>query len=260
MGKRERKSYTIQSVGRALKLLEEFTDGAGEMGVTELSRRLGLHKNNVFRLLATLQTEGYVEQDAETNDYRLGIKTFQLGQAYLKRAVCVERARPFLEDLSRRLGETAFVGGYRDGGIYCFDSVQPPRFTRAVIQAGHVAPIHAAAIGKVQLAFGPEQDLKALLPRDLRKLTGKTLTRIEDLRAEVEKIRSDGYAVSDGELEEGLRIVAVPIREHGGGIRCGMAVAGPTFRMGDPRLKDEILPALREAALQLSRQMGAQEN
>src|SRR3954465_7161493 len=106
MVKREKANYMIQSVSHAIDVLEELCNSSGEVGVTELSKRLKLHKNNVFRLLATLELRGYVEQNLETEDYRLGVKALQLGQAYLTQSNLVARATPILKTLSEAIGET----------------------------------------------------------------------------------------------------------------------------------------------------------
>ena len=118
--------YTIQTVSNALRLLEAFSREP-ELGVSELSRRLGLHKNNVFRLLATLELGGYVEQSAATDRYRLGVRCLELGRAYARSHSLVERARPVLARLVAELGETAHLGVLRDFEVVHLDGIQPPR-------------------------------------------------------------------------------------------------------------------------------------
>ena len=105
--KREKDNYTIQSVSHALDILESFTKNEDELGVTGLSKRLGLHKNNVFRLLATLEHRGYIEQNHATENYRLGPKTLQLGSIFIEQRECRRQARPILEALMASSGETA---------------------------------------------------------------------------------------------------------------------------------------------------------
>jgi DNA-binding IclR family transcriptional regulator len=117
MVKREKANYMIQSVSHALDVLEELAKAAGEVGVTELSKRLKLHKNNVFRLLATLELRGYVEQNRDTEDYRLGVKALQLGQSYLMQSKLVSRAAPILKALSEQLGETVSLAVLQNGQV-----------------------------------------------------------------------------------------------------------------------------------------------
>src|SRR5512145_3442659 len=107
--KGEKENDTVQSVSHALDILESFTKAESELGVTELSKRLGLHKNNVFRLLATLEHRGYIDQNKETENYRLGPKTLQIGSIFIEQRECRRQARPVLEALMAATGETAVV-------------------------------------------------------------------------------------------------------------------------------------------------------
>src|SRR5579871_1202968 len=107
--RREKSNYIIQSVAHALDVLEQFSGDADELGVTELSKRLKLHKNNVFRLLATLESRGYIEQNRATENYRLGVRCLQLGQRYIDHMGLVRQARPILTDVAHRCRESTFV-------------------------------------------------------------------------------------------------------------------------------------------------------
>ncbi len=105
--RRDKSNYVIQSVSHALDVLEQFTGHQDELGVTELSKRLKLHKNNVFRLLATLEARGYIEQNKQTENYRLGVRCLYLGQRYLSQLGLVRQARPVLRQLAQDSGETS---------------------------------------------------------------------------------------------------------------------------------------------------------
>src|SRR5947208_11952891 len=104
--RREKSNYIIQSVSHSLDVLEQFFGEADELGVTELSKRLKLHKNNVFRLLATLESRGYIEQNRATENYRLGIRCLQLGQSYVQHMGLLRQARPIMAELVRQARET----------------------------------------------------------------------------------------------------------------------------------------------------------
>src|SRR5512140_1629122 len=134
--KREKGNYTIQSVSHALDILESFTRTEDEHGVTELSERLGLHKNNVFRLLATLEHRGYIEQNKTTESYRLGAKTLQLGAIFIEQRECRRQARPHLESLMASSGETAVVAVLRGDKVIFMDSVETGKTVRAVSRIG----------------------------------------------------------------------------------------------------------------------------
>src|SRR5512139_3686324 len=122
--KREKENYLIQSVSHAFDILESFTKAEDELGVTELSKRLGLHKNNVFRLLATLEHRGYIEQNKSTENYRLGPKTLQIGAIFFEQRECRRKARPILESLTAATGETTAVAVLRGNKVIYMDSVE----------------------------------------------------------------------------------------------------------------------------------------
>src|SRR5262245_59852411 len=111
--RREKTNYIIQSVSHALDVLEQFSGEHDELGVTELSKRLKLHKNNVFRLLATLESRGYIEQNKATENYRLGIGCLQLGQTYVTQMGLLRQAHPIIESLADDASGTAFAAGRR---------------------------------------------------------------------------------------------------------------------------------------------------
>src|SRR5689334_25389017 len=116
--RREKANYVIQSVAHSLDVLEQFADpAAAELGVTDLSKRLKLHKNNIFRLLATLESRGYIEQNKATENYRLGVRSLQLGQAYVGRMGLLRQARPIMEALVKQCRESAYVAVVRRGGM-----------------------------------------------------------------------------------------------------------------------------------------------
>src|SRR5512136_2693205 len=114
MAKKDKSEYIIQAVFHALDLLEQFHDDVDELRATELSKRLKLHKNNVFRLLATLESRGYIEQSRVTENYRLGLKTLELGQTFIKQMGLLRQSRPILEALVRECNETTYVSIVKD--------------------------------------------------------------------------------------------------------------------------------------------------
>src|SRR5512146_1317953 len=174
--KREKANYTIQSVSHALDILESFTRTEDELGVTELSKRLALHKNNVFRLLATLENRGYIEQNRDTEHYRLGPKTLQIGSIFIEQRECRRQARPVLEDLAARSGETAVVAVLRGNKVIYMDGVESDRTVRAVARIGALLPAFCTSAGQVQLAHLPASDLERLYPEQaLNCLTERSI-------------------------------------------------------------------------------------
>src|SRR5262245_1170206 len=147
--RREKSNYIIQSVSHALDVLEQFFQDADELGVTELSKRLKLHKNNVFRLLATLEARGYIEQNRATENYRLGVRCLQLGQSYVKHMGLLRQARPIMMELMRQARETAYVAVLRRDGVVSVEVVEAERRVRIVSRGGGTLPVGLHAEGKV---------------------------------------------------------------------------------------------------------------
>ncbi|RTZ93403.1 MAG: IclR family transcriptional regulator [Deltaproteobacteria bacterium] len=254
---REKSSYVIQSVVNALNLLEQFIHSEGELGVTELSKRLGLHKNNVFRLLATLESKGYIEQNKATENYRLGIKSLELGQTYIHQMGLVHHAHPVMEELAQKCQENVYLGIVQENAVVYLDMVEANQVVRVASRIGQQLPIHCSSIGKVQIAFMNESELERLkLKNSLKRYTPNTITDYEKLKKHLEGIRKLGYSIDNGEYDEGVRCVAVPIRDYTRQIVAGLSISGPVFRMTDENLEKRIIPEILKAGREISKRLG----
>src|SRR5437899_10411925 len=152
MVRREKSNYVIQSVSHALDVLEQFNGGVDEIGVTELSKRLKLHKNNVFRLLATLEARGYIEQNKVSENYRLGLKCLQLGQTFIKQMGLLLQSKTILEELARNMKESVFVAMRKGKGIIHLDFVDQPSAVRVYSFLGTAWPAQCTASGTCHIA------------------------------------------------------------------------------------------------------------
>ena len=155
--KRKKSDYMIQSVDHALNVLEAFQGDEDEIGITDLSRRLKLHKNNIFRILATLESRGYVEQNTTTDNYRLGLKTLELGQTFIHHAGLLRVARPVMAELNKKVNETVYVGILKDRFAFYLDVTESNNTVRVLSRVGCRVPTYCSAIGKAQLAFDDEE-------------------------------------------------------------------------------------------------------
>jgi len=254
--RREKTNYTIQSVSHALDVIEQFNGERDELGVTELSKRLKLHKNNVFRLLATLEARGYIEQNKATDNYRLGIRCLQLGQNYLGQIGLLRQARPILETVARSSHEMAFVAVLRRGAVIPLDAVESDQAVRLVARVGDALPLHCTAVGKVHLAFASEDELRELLSDDLPKFTDRTIGDRPALTQKLKQIATQGYAVEAGEFAVDASAVAAPVRDYTRNVVGSLAIAGPSYRVSDERIKSEIAPLIVKAAADLSSRLG----
>ncbi len=256
--KREKANYTIQSVLHALDILESFTKTEDELGVTELSKRLNLHKNNVFRLLATLEHRGYIEQNAATENYRLGPKTLQIGSIFIEQRECRRQARPILESLMAGSGETAVVAVLRGNKVIYMDSVETDKTVRAVSRIGALLPAHCTAVGKAQLASLTTTEIERLYPEQgLTSLTERSIKTRDALMAELKRTVENGYAIEHEEVETDVRGVAVAVKDFSKNVIAAIGITAPVSRLTDERLENGgIISALQEAGKALSAKLG----
>lgn len=256
--KREKVNYTIQSVSHALDILESFTKTEDELGVTELSKRLGLHKNNVFRLLATLEHRGYIEQNKATENYRLGPKTLQIGSIFIEQRECRRQARPILESLMASSGETAVVAVLRGNKVIYMDSVETNKTVRAISRIGAMLPAHCTAVGKAQLAALSPVEIERLYPEtSLPGLTDKSIKTRDALIAELKKTAEKGYALENEECDPEVRSIGVPAKDFSKSVIAAVGIVAPASRLTDERLeKGGIISLLLESGKALSAKLG----
>jgi DNA-binding IclR family transcriptional regulator len=257
--KKPKGDYSIQTVINALRLLEEF-QGAEELGVTHLSRRLDLHKNNVFRLLATLEQRGYVDQSPETERYRLGVRTLELGRAFTRSRSLLQRARPILRALADALGESAHLGVLRGFEVVHLDGAASDRLILTRIRVGWRLPAHCTALGKALLGCAPESVREAfdrsVVAGGLERRTPATIVDRDKFFEHLRTVAVQGFAVDTEECEEGLCGVAAPIFDGDGDLVAALSVSGPAFRLDQEGLLGEVAPKVTQAADQLSRDLG----
>ena len=256
MVRREKSNYTIQSVSHALDVLEQFNGSIEEIGVTELSKRLKLHKNNVFRLLATLEARGYIEQNKLTENYRLGLKCLQLGQTFIHQTGLLLQSRGILEDLAKAINESVFVAVRKEAGVIPLEFVEPRRAVRVTSFVGTTLPPHCTAAGKIYLVFDSEGALNQSLPDRLQGFTGKTIVDKRFLNEQVKEISERGYAVEQQEFTEEVSSVAVPVRDYTRMLVGSLAVVGPSHRLTPDSIRTAIAPKILQAGNDLSKKLG----
>jgi DNA-binding IclR family transcriptional regulator len=258
MAWREKSNYVIQSVSHALDVLEQYQGGADEIGVTELSKRLKLHKNNVFRLLATLEARGYIEQNKVTENYRLGLRCLQLGQNYVQRMGLLLQAKSTLGELVKATKESSFVAVRKGSSIVPLDFVEAHNVVRVVSLIGATLPLHCTAAGKVYLAFDSEKELNQNLPENLERYTDKSVADRRGLLEQLKEISKVGYALEQGEFIEDVVSVAVPIRDYTRALVGSLAITGPAHRLTSDRIQKEVAPVILKCGTELSKRLGYQ--
>ncbi len=255
--RKEKSEYVVQAVDRALDILETFNYNEEELGVTELSHKLNLHKNNVFRLLASLETRGYIEQDKKTGNYRLGIKIFEVANVFLHHLGLRRQARPILEELVAKCNETAYLA-VTDGTDVVYVLMHETNHTvRVIPRLGHRLPAYCTASGKVQLSFESQDRLQELFKdHSLRKLTENTITDLDRLREHLAEVAHQGFAVDNEELEYGVCCVAAPVRDYSHKVVAGVGLSGPVSRFSPERIQTELVHLVKEAGVKISQRLG----
>lgn len=245
----------LSSVTNASRLLKEFSSKDRELGVSELSRRLGLAKSTVHRLLVTLTAEHLLEHNPDTGKYRLGLAMYDLGAAVATRLDLHEAVNPPLERLRNTTGETVQVAVLDGREVVYVERLDSPQTLRLFLEVGRRNWAHSTSTGKCLLAFRNNTELERLLRGwKLEAKTPNTITTISGLRKELSRIRKQGYSRNVEESELGVMSVAAPIRDISGHVVAAMSAAGPMQRM-EPD-EHQIILAVQEAAAQASRRLG----
>ncbi|OGB93857.1 MAG: hypothetical protein A2Z31_01125 [candidate division NC10 bacterium RBG_16_65_8] len=246
----------MQSITRALTLLEALADQRGDVGIAELSRRVHLHVSTAHRILGTLASRGYVRQSPETGRYALGATAFHLTESYLGQMDLRHLVRPVLERLSRETGETANLVILDGREALYLDKVESPQSLRIFSRIGRRAPLHCTAVGKVLLAHWPKTGLEELVGGGpLEALTRATITSRSQLRRELAKVREQGFASDIEECEEGATCIAVPVRNSRGETVAAVGISGPSSRM-HPRRVQELVPVVMRRGGEASEHLG----
>jgi DNA-binding IclR family transcriptional regulator len=220
----------VRSVARAMRALELIAE-SGELGVTDLGRRLGVHKATASRLAATLADGGLIERNPVTDRYRVGFGLIRLVGAAMAGIDLVRTARPVLEELADRTRETVNIGVLSGDGVVYIDQVSSAHLIASTNWVGRRTPLHCSSSGKVFLAHMPEAERQRALARPLEALTAQTVTDPARLRRELDEVRVRGYASIQDEIEEGLNAVAAPVRQLSGEVVAAVSVSGPAFRV-----------------------------
>jgi DNA-binding IclR family transcriptional regulator len=241
----------IQSVDRAIRVLTAL-QGARRMSLSELSARLDLAPSTTHGIVRTLVEHGMVVQERGSSRYQLGPAVLRLGNVYLDTLELRSKAIPWAEDLARRTGLAVRTGVLLIDDVVIIHHEPRPDGSRQMPEVGIVIPAHASALGKAMLAFLPDEAERLLKEGELRSMTGETLTAPDDVRRQLEKIRTTGIAREQDEAVLGESAVASPVFDSWGDVvgAIGVVMPGPS--------ESDSAGQVRETARALSRELGAQ--
>lgn len=246
-------AYYLKTVDNALRVLETFDQQHREMGVTEISERVGLHKSIVFRILHTLMARGYVEQMEASHKFRLGLKAFEVGSRAVNQLGLGALIQPVVERLAAECNETVNVGRLSGRDIVYVNKVVPQRILRLDVQVGARFPAHCTALGKAILAYLPDTELEAYLEdNSMPRFTNASIGEIDILKKELDGIRRLGHAWSHEELFEGITCVAAPIWAADRKVFAAVSIAMPSQRAQLPERREELTDMIISTANEIS--------
>ncbi|MCL1917829.1 MAG: IclR family transcriptional regulator [Peptococcaceae bacterium] len=260
MRESEKKGSHVQSVARALQLLEMLADESQDLTLTEIADRLGWPKSTVHGILATLREYRFVDQSVQNGRYRLGVRLFEFGHKVARNWEIREVALPVMRKLNRQFGEMVQLATEDAGEVLYIEKIDSTHIIRIVSELGARLPMHCSGLGKALLAYRtPGQVKRIVTQRGMRLMTSRTITDPIQMEAELAKIREQGYAMDDQEIMEGLRCVAAPIRSKDGDVRYAVSVSGLAERLTGEHLEN-VKAAVVESADEISYLMGYRDS
>lgn len=250
---------SMQSLDRSLYILE-YLARKKSAGVTEISEIFQLDKSTVSRILSTFADHDMVCKDAVTGKYRLSVGPLLFSYRISSTHQIMSIAHPLLMELAAKTGETAHLCGLHQDHIYVLDHAKSKRNTymKDPCLPGMKEPMHSSAVGKVILAYMPPEEARHLLSQTtLDIFTDKTISSIEALFLELEKVRKNGYAIDDEEYSHGVICAAVPVFDRYGYVTYSIGISGTDDNMRRPEYFNRVLQILIQAGRNLSDAYGA---
>lgn len=250
-------SGSVKSALRVIHIIELLTEHHEGLSFTDLQAHLGVPKSSLFGLLRTMTARGHLMLEPEARTYRLGVRYWEAGQAFLRGTDLPRIAHPYLEAAAAELNETVQVA-VLDGleNVY-IAKVEADQRLQLVSQVGSRLPAYATGLGKVLLAYLDEDELRARLAgAELMAYTPNTVTDADELIAQLRQIRERGYSTDEGEYTPGVYCVAVPVRDHQDHVIASMSCSVPHVRLSTD-FGARLLETLRKQTRALSLALGS---
>jgi len=223
----------IKSIEKGLTLLEFLSNNEKEMGVTEISKELQMRTSTIHRMLNTFKSRGYIIQNKQTSKYSLGFQLYVLGCKVQSAMNLVESVTPFLRKLSYHTKESINFAILEGTETVSLCKIESSELLKTDIKIGARLPAHCTAVGKALLAFLPEREFEILYINITEKLhspTPNSISSVMELKKCLKKIKKDGYAIDEGELNIGINCFAVPILNKNGKSVAGISITGSSLR------------------------------
>src|SRR6202790_285341 len=251
----QKREYNIASLQRGLRMLQLMGQAGRGLPASEIAKLSGLPVSTVHRFLVNLEAGGFLNKD-ELSNYHLGVACVSLGQAAREQLDVRRVSLAHLEQLNHSTRETVHLTvRHRLTAVY-IEKLDSPEPLRIYSRIGASVPLYCTAVGKVMLAYlDDEQSKRVVNQLELRRFTANPVGSIQELLAQLSRVRKDGYACDLEEHEPHIRCIAAPIWDHTGAVNASLSVTGPAVRMSTARLR-EIASLVRDAGLKISRELG----
>lgn len=250
------RSNSVKSVMKAFLLMEEL-DKAGELSIGDLSERLDMDKATVHRLVNTIKDAGFINQNPDNKKYSNSLKLLAMGNRVMEKSGVKHVARPYMEELSEKTGETINLGIIVGNKVVYVDKLESSSTIKVGLGIGVSVPSYCSGLGKVILAFTPMAELDEILDSiSFERFTNSTITGKEQLLKEFEKIRQNGYSIDDEEYVDGLICFGAPIFDFHGNPVAAISVSCPKYRYDPERHLSLYTGLAADAAQKISRRLG----
>jgi IclR family acetate operon transcriptional repressor len=252
-----KRTYDITALQRGLRLLHLFSESPRGLTAKQVAGLSRLPVSTVHRFLANLVTAGFLSCDSD-GTYHLGIACFAIGQAAVGQLDIRRASLPYLRELNQQTRETIHLTVRHGLSAVYVEKLDSPEQLRIFSRIGAAVPLYCTAVGKVMLAYMPQEERERILPElGVRRLTANTVGNLQELKTELFRVRKNGYACDMEEHEMHIRCVAAPIWDHTGSVHSSLSITAPLVRMPVTRLR-QLAPLIQAAGLQISRELGYQ--
>ena len=249
--------YQIKLLNKSFDILEYFYKKDSALTITELSKILKTYPSTIHRILETLKYRGYVEQDPVSKKYFLGLKLIELGIYKTSKIDLVKTAYPFLRELANQLNENVNLGIYSDEKVLFVVNVESTQTVKISNYVGKTAPLHCTALGKILLTSLSGEEINKMLSKGkLQRFTEKTIINKKLLRAEINKVKKQGFALDLGEHGKDACCIATSILNYQGKIIGAISVSLPYYRLDSKTKQNNIEKLIIQKGKEISAQMG----
>jgi IclR family acetate operon transcriptional repressor len=255
MAETGKRKYNITALQRGLRLLQLFAQSERGLTTMQVARLTGLPVSTAHRFLVNLESSGFLNCNA-SGIYHLGLACFAVGQAALGQLDIRRLSLPYLLDLNQQTRETIHLTVRHGLTAVYVEKIDSPEHLRIHSRIGAAVPLYCTAVGKVMLAYMPDQEREQVLRQlDLKRMTANTAGSLQELQTDLQRVRKNGYACDLEEHELHIRCIAAPIRNHEGAVQSSLSITAPVVRMPITRLR-QLAPLIQEAGLRISTDLG----